>query len=199
MRSIAMSDTRPLEDILETAAHEMDGRDGSVSDLLDIYDDRAFGPIFSLLGLLVVLPPLGAIPGLPMVVGVIIILFSAQLLLGRNHPWVPRFIGRLSVSGQKISTARKKSGKALAQIDNLIEQRIAWAISPVFRRVAAAIVLLLGALMIPMEMVPFAVALPGAGVTMIGISLVARDGLLMLVALTLSTGAFALSLVLLMG
>ena len=81
----------------------------------------------------------------------------------------------------------------------MIEQRIAWAISPVFRRVAAAIVLLLGALMIPMEMVPFAVALPGAGVTMIGISLVARDGLLMLVALTLSTGAFALSLVLLMG
>ena len=190
MRSIAMSDTRPLEDILETAAHEMDGRDGSVSDLLDIYDDRAFGPIFSLLG---------AIPGLPMVVGVMIILFSAQLLLGRNHPWVPRFIERLSVSGQKISTARKKSGKALAQIDNLIEQRIAWAISPVFRRVAAAIVLLLGALMIPMEMVPFAVALPGAGVTMIGISLVGRDGLLMLVALTLSTGAFALSLVLLMG
>ena len=169
MRSIEMSDTRPLEDILETAAHEMDGRDGSVSDLLDIYDDRAFGPI-SLLGLLVVLPPLGAIPGLPMVVGVMIILFSAQLLLGRNHPWVPRFIERLSVSGQKISTARKKSGKALAQIDNLIEQRIAWAISPVFRRVAAAIVLLLGALMIPMEMVPFAVALPGGGVTMIGIA-----------------------------
>ena len=74
MRSIEMSDTRPLEDILEAAEHEMDGRDGSVSDLLDIYDDRAFGPIFSLLGLLVVLPPLGAIPGLPMVVGVMIIL-----------------------------------------------------------------------------------------------------------------------------
>ena len=50
--------------------------------------------------------------------------------------------------------------------------------------------MMLGLTLIPLEMVPFAVAVPGLAITMIGLAIFARDGLLMLLALGLSLAAF---------
>ncbi|MAT36013.1 MAG: hypothetical protein CMK06_12895, partial [Ponticaulis sp.] len=45
--------------------------------------------------------------------------------------------------------------------------------------------------LIPLELVPFAVAAPGAAITMVGVALLAKDGALMLIAYTLSAVAIA--------
>jgi hypothetical protein len=56
--------------------------------------------------------------------------------------------------------------------------------------VATVLVSVLAAVLIPLELVPFAVALPGAAIALIGVALIARDGLLMLLAYVLSAAAF---------
>ena len=99
----------PLENVLERTINEIDEDEITFGDVLDLFGDRSFGPIIAFLGLLVVLPPLGAIPGLPAIIGLVIILFSAQIIFGANHIWVPGFIKKRSISKEKLKQADKKA------------------------------------------------------------------------------------------
>ena len=74
----------PLENVLERAINEVEGDKVTFGDILDLFGSRSFGPIIVLLGMLVTVPPIGAVPGLPMIVGVIIILFTVQIVFGAD-------------------------------------------------------------------------------------------------------------------
>ena len=184
-----MADDDPLEGILTKAIEGADGDKVSLKEIIKLYDDRSFGPIFCLLGLLVVLPPLGAIPGLPAAIGAVILLFSLQMLLGRSHVWLPNWIGDLSISAAKLSKAQKRSENVLRFIDGIVTERLNWATTGAARALAAALVSLLAFALIPLELVPFAGALPGIAIVMVGLALLARDGALMLAAFSLSAAA----------
>lgn len=181
-----MDRDHPLEDVLDKAADAAEGDKVHISDLLDLYGDRSFGPILLLLGLLAVIPPMGAIPGVPAAVGAVIILFSVQMLFGRKHIWLPGFIADRSISKDKIRKAHDKTKGVLGFIDGLVTERLSWAIGGPARYGAAVLATLLALALIPLELVPFAVAIPGVAISMIGLALVARDGALMLVAYALS-------------
>ena len=185
-----MANNHPLENILKTAADEAPGDKVSFGDLLDLWEDRTFGPIFTILGLLIVLPPLGAIPGLPLVIGMVLVLFAFQMMVGSTHVWVPETVENLSISKKKVRKADEKAKGVLKELDSWVTDRLSWATSQPARQIAAGVVMMLGLTLIPLEMVPFAVAVPGLAITMIGLAIFARDGLLMLLALGLSLAAF---------
>ena len=189
-----MAVTHPLDEVITKAIDNADDGKVSVGELLGLYANRSFGPIFTLLGLLTIIPPIGAIPGLPAAVGLVILLFSVQMLFGMNHIWLPEFVREQSISRDKLQKAHDKSEPILRRIDHMITDRLAWATGPVAQYVAAAIVSLLALALIPLELVPFAVAAPGAAITLFGVALLARDGVLMLTAFALSAAAFAILL-----
>lgn len=191
---MAASRSDPLENVLETAIEE--GGDGTISvgDLLDRFGHRSFGPVITLLGLLVVLPPLGGIPGLPAVVGVIILLFSTQILLGADHIWMPSLIRGQSLEVSKLEDAEDKVKPWLERIDRLITERLAWATGTVATHLSAIAVSLLALLMIPLELAPFAVAAPGVAIVLFGLALVARDGALMLAGFATTAAALTITI-----
>tara|TARA_B100000678_G_scaffold288313_1_gene296533 strand:+ start:11827 stop:12429 length:603 start_codon:yes stop_codon:yes gene_type:complete len=186
-----MADEQPLEHVMEKAADEAEGKEVSVGDMMELYGTRSFGPIFVILGLLVVVPPIGAIPGLPAVVGLVILLFSVQMLFGKSHIWLPGFIRDLSIDGDKVKKAEDKAEPTLKSIDKLITERLSFLTSGPAEYVAAVLVSFMALVLIPLELVPFAVAAPGAAITMVGVALLAKDGALMLIAYTLSAVAIA--------
>lgn len=177
---MAASRHDPLENVLETAIDDCEGEEISVGDLLDMFGDRSFGPIITLLGLLVVLPPLGGIPGLPMIVGCIILLFSLQIMFGAHRIWMPGFIEDRSIECSKLEEAEDRVKPWLKRIDRLITERLKWATGKTATYLAAIAVSLLSLTLIPLELVPFAVAIPGIVIVLFGLALVARDGALML-------------------
>ncbi|MGE0595323.1 MAG: exopolysaccharide biosynthesis protein [Hyphomonadaceae bacterium] len=184
------AEQHPLESVLRQAIDNAEGGRVSVGELLDLYEDRSFGPIFALFGLITVIPPISAIPGLPSLVGAILLLFSAQMLVGHDHVWAPKFVETLSAPKRKLEQAHKRSAPVLKRMDRMITQRLTWATSEPARRASALIVTLLALALMPLELVPFAVAIPGAAITMIGVAILARDGALMLLAWALSLAAF---------
>ena len=184
-----MAESQPLESVLHKATEETDKEDVSIKDLMEIYGARSFGPVFILLGLLVVLPPLGAIPVLPAVVGIVILLFSVQMLFGRSHIWLPGVVKNLSIEREKLEKAEEKSEDGLRLADRMINARLEWATGGIAKYAAAIMVSVMALIMIPLELVPFAVAIPGMAITMVGVALLARDGLLMLIAYVLSAVA----------
>jgi len=190
---MAASRDKPLESVLDTAIEDCDENKVTVGDLLDSFGDRSFGPVIMLLGLLVTVPPLGGIPGLPIVVGAVILLFSLQIVFGARHIWMPGFVQSRGLECSKLEDARDRVRPWLRRIDRMITMRLTWATGKIATYCAAIAVSALSLLMIPLELVPFAVAAPGVAVVLFGLALVARDGALMLAGFAGTAAAFSIA------
>ena len=76
-------------DCLDTLAQENDSV--SVGQVLDAFGSRTFGPAIIVPALLE-LTPVGAIPGVPTFLAVVIALIAVQKLFGSEHVWFPKII-----------------------------------------------------------------------------------------------------------
>ncbi len=172
----------PLTDIIDDIV--TDAKDGvlTLGDVLDDLGDRSYGPLFFILGAIILLP-IGAIPGVPIVLGAVLIILAVQFVLGLNHPWMPARFRRLSISEKKARDAERRIRPVLRFVDRFVDARLLWIVSRPMRVFAAAAIILLSLAMVPLEIIPFGVAVPAAAVAAFGLAIVARDGLVMLIAL----------------
>ena len=172
----------PLVDLIDDMV--ADSKDGTLTlgAILDDLGDRSYGPLFFSLGSLILLP-IGAIPGVPIVIGAILIILAVQFIFGLHHPWMPTRFRRLSVSEEKIKDARRRIMPVLRFADRFLDARLFWIVSKPMRVFAAVSIVFLSLAMAPLEIVPFGVVPPGVAVAAFGLAIIARDGLLMLTAL----------------
>lgn len=192
-KHVTASRNDPLENVIERTINDIDGDKITLGDVLDLFGDRSFGPVIAFLGLLVVLPPLGAIPVLPAIIGLLIVMFCVQIIFGASHIWVPGFVEKRSIPKDKLIAADKRAHPWLRRIDRLISGRLEYLTGRISVVIAAIVVSLLALLMIPLELVPFAVAAPGIAIVLFGIAFVARDGVLMLIAYLAAATAMAVT------
>lgn len=178
----------PLEELFDRAIDSAEDGKVTVGSLLDHFGSRSFGPLLALFALIAIVPPVGAIPGVPTAMAVLIVLLSIQLLFGKTHPWVPHRLQKMGFAVEKVEKARDRSGKWLARIDRLIGPRLQWATRGAAQPLAAFATTLVALLMPPLELLPMAAMLPAAAVLLFGLGMMARDGLLMLLGFTATSG-----------
>ncbi|WNO54349.1 exopolysaccharide biosynthesis protein [Stakelama saccharophila] len=184
---------KPLEHLLDDAEKsEQDGR-VTIGSLLDNFGSRSFGPLIAVFALVAMTPPIGAIPGIPTAMGVLIFLVSVQWLFGREHPWVPARLQKVGFSRDKVTAAQDRAGGVLRRIDRLITRRLVWATGRRAEWVAALCCTLLALTMPPLELLPFAAAAPAAAVLLFGIGLTACDGLLILAGFGATAGVLVIA------
>lgn len=171
----------PLEAVLEEALEHADNGEVRLRAVLKALDDRSYGPLFILFGF-VAGTPLAVVPGAAAVVGVVITLLAVQMVFGNAHPWLPGAVLDRKISEESLRETRQKIEPTLIFLDRLITERWRWASNEILRRIAAAIVAVLGLAMIPFDAIPFAVAAPAWTVVLFGVAITARDGLVMLIA-----------------
>ena len=169
-----------LEDVVDEAIESAHGgAEIHLKDLLDDFGTRSFGPILVIVSL-VIISPVGSIPGLPIALGAVVVLLAVQIVFGRDHPWIPERMRKIGFSREKAEEARDRWHGWLEKIDALIRPRMQWATGGWAEWIAAFCLVFLSATMIPLELVPFAVTLPGVAMLFFGIGFTARDGLMML-------------------
>lgn len=167
----------------------MDGEDSNLRDIVASMGHRAFGPVMVLCGLFL-MTPLGMIPGLPGAFGLINIAFAVQLLARRPYPWVPNILAKVRVPHARVASVNAKVSPWLAKIDNVISPRLAWATEGPMLVLAAVMAILLSTAMVPLGLIPFGVLPAAAILGLMGLALIARDGILMLIALGVSVSLF---------
>lgn len=182
-------DDAPLQGVLAHVLSEMDGEDSNLRDIVASLGHRAFGPVMVLCGLFL-MTPLGALPGIPAAFGLINIAFAVQLLARRPYPWVPDILAKIRVPHARVEQVNRRVSPWLARIDNLICPRLAWATEGLMLVLAALVAILLSAAMVPLGLIPFGVVPAAAILGLMGLALIARDGILMLIALSVSLGVF---------
>ncbi len=166
--------------------------------MMDEVGRRSFGPLLLLGGLLMAAPVIGDIPGVPVMLGIFVLIVSVQLLVGRDHFWLPQWLLRRSVKSEKLSkTAKKWLRRPAVFIDRFLKRRLvfltqAWGA----RSIALASSLLV--LVTPVaEFIPFSANGVGFGLVLFGLALIAHDGVMAVagwVAVTLTVALFAIAL-----
>ncbi|HVT45323.1 MAG TPA: exopolysaccharide biosynthesis protein [Thermoanaerobaculia bacterium] len=176
-----------LEDLLDRLDQSAEENDPvTLGDLLDAIGRRSFGPLLLLAGLVVLAPVIGDIPGVPTSVAAVVFLAAIQLIFGRKHFWLPRWLLKRSISREKLSKALGWMRKPARFVDRLIRHRLGIFVEggAVY---AIAVVCIIIALTMPfMEVVPFSANIAGAALTALGLALIARDGLLALIAFVMT-------------
>ena len=184
----ADKNTPRLSELLERLVSETDGKTVSIDEILDALGSQSFGPML-LIPAIIAVAPTGAIPGMSLITGTIIFLVSLQMLIGREHIWLPK-----RVTGFEFDRSKLKSSVSAAKpwtdwLQGLFSHRLTFLVEQPALKLIAVTCMLLAASMFPLALLPFAVAVPGTAVGLFALGVTMRDGLLVALGYALALAA----------
>lgn len=168
---------KPLEHVIDSIVELGEEQEKvSAADIQEEIGQRSFGP-FLFIPAIFELSPLGGIPGVPTLLGLIVIITAAQMLFGRQHFWLPGFISNRSIKGERIAPAMQKIRPVVRLIDKALRPRLQGITRKPWNRAVAGLCVLCAATVPPLEIVPFASSGPFGAIALIGLGLLGRDGI----------------------
>lgn len=185
-----MSDYMTLTGVLDRLNEAVDGDRVALGRLVEALNQRGFGPLLLAPALIAMLPT-GAVPGVPTICAVTIVLTAVQLAAGKRSPWLPAWLRRRELDRHSFGRAYKVARPVTSRLDRLIRPRLVVMVAEPVPRLLALLCCLLALLMIPLELIPLAAAMPASAIAFLGLGLSARDGVLIVVGLTAAAGAVA--------
>jgi len=143
----------------------------SFGDLLAALHGRAFGALLIIFAFPNILP---SPPGLAGVLGLPLVILSAQMTLGRL-PWLPAFIARRSLPRATLAALFNRAMPWLARAERLLRHRLpALTTGPAQRGVGLVCLILSLVLMLP---IPLGNMLPSIAICLFALGVLERDGL----------------------
>ncbi|MBS3805692.1 MAG: exopolysaccharide biosynthesis protein [Oleiphilaceae bacterium] len=173
-------------------AERFGGTHTTMEDIVSKVGRRSFGPLLLVPGLITLMPVIGDIPGVPTLMALLVLIVAGQLLVGRDYFWLPNTILKRSVPHDKLEKAVKWSRRPARFMDRFLKPRLVSFTRGPGVHVIALVCILIALVMPPMEVVPFTANGAGLALTLFGLSLMAKDGLLALIGLILTAVTFGL-------
>lgn len=151
----------------------------TLDDILSRIGQRSFAATLLVIGLLMV-SPLSAIPFLPSLITVVILLIAGQAILGRHHLWLPGFLTRRQISASKLTKALDTLIRPAAWIDRRRSGR--WTVLTLWPFSAFAYVAIIAVALTwpPLSFVPFSTTLSAVGLSLLAAGQTLRDGVFVL-------------------
>lgn len=149
-----------------------DGGDAGLTleEIRDRMDERAYGLLILLLSIPCLVPGLY---GVPQVVGVIIVLVAAQLLVGREEPWLPRWMLNLRAKGSWLKAMADFAESKLSWVDRLSRPRLSRFATGAGEKLAAVFMILATLTIV----LPMTNTIPSVALALLSVGLIQRDGL----------------------
>lgn len=168
-----------LGDILDRLKEAEVGDAVSVNDVLAAFEDRSSGVLVTMLGLIAALPVIGAVPGISMLTGAMILAVLVHSAIGGGKLRMPGRVGRLKIGRDKFEKALDKGRAITDRVDRVLTSRLTVLTEASGARFAIKIAIAALALtMFPLAIVPYGVTAPAFGIVAFGLALIARDGLM---------------------
>lgn len=161
-----------LDDVRRTAS----GPKVRLKDILETTGRRSFCAVLLLIGLLTV-SPLSAIPGLPAVFALVVLLICVQALFNRDMLWLPQRLTRIEIPSTRLLSALDRLERPVAWIDSKAHARFSMLTHWPLSAFAYLVIMLVALTWPPMALIPFSATLSAIGVTLIAAGLMLRDGI----------------------
>ncbi|MCO8121916.1 exopolysaccharide biosynthesis protein [Stieleria sp. TO1_6] len=187
-----MSDS-PMESMLERVdSLSQDQSRVSFGEALDAAGQRSFAPVLLLIGLIMLAPGPADIPGVPVVLGVLVIIVAVQILFKREHVWVPDWIEKREIKSERLHRMIRWLQTPAEWFDRITRRRFPWLVEHAGVSIIAIACIIIAAATPILEFVPFSANVAGAAIAAFGLALIAKDGLLAGVALAFSLATIGL-------
>ncbi len=174
-----------LAGIVQNLKDEATGKSMSVAEVRDaLSGGRVFGALIVVFAILMLIP----IPLWPVVFAALTGLLGAQLLIGRDHPWLPQRLLAWDIPSEKLCRTLDWVAPKVAWVDRITTRRLPVLTGPTAARVGGVGVVLLSAMMIPMSLLPLVDFVFVSGLVLLGGSLLLRDGLLVVMGGLVTAG-----------
>ncbi|MEI4469727.1 exopolysaccharide biosynthesis protein [Frigidibacter sp. MR17.24] len=165
-------------DALEAAVEDDDAR---VAHVVEALGRRSFTSVL-LIAALVSTSPASAVPGLTTAVALVILVLVPQMIAGRDHLWLPRFVMSRRVPRGAVSKGARWLRRPVGWLDRVLRPRLKalchrpWVVLPL------ALVMALALVMPFLEVIPLSGSLASAVVALVAAGLLVRDGALVTLA-----------------
>lgn len=182
---------RNLEQLLDQILEAGNGRSRvTLEEILQMMGYRSFGPLLVMAGLVILFPLVGDIPGVPTVMAIFVMLVAGQWLFRHEHLWLPHWLLARSVPMEKLEKGAAWMRRPFRFVDRFLRVRLTVFTGRIGVYAAAIACIVIAAAVPLMEFIPFSANLAGAALVGFGLSLIADDGLLMLLALAVTGATF---------
>ncbi|MFN4060707.1 exopolysaccharide biosynthesis protein [Paracoccus hibiscisoli] len=170
-----MSDDQIITDLIGRVRGAADVPRVSVRSVVEALGEDSLPPNLMIPALAVV-SPLSGVPLFSSICGIMIALISAQMLIGRDHVWLPGFLMDRRVSGERLRKGLDWMERPARFLDRVTDERLTLLVRRPMRWIVQAICLCCGMAMPFLELVPFTSSLMGVVVSLMAFGLLARDG-----------------------
>lgn len=183
MSSEASSDSSgrnySLAGLFDEVRDTAEGNEVSIGEIIKTFSHQAYGPLLLIPSVIALTPIIGAIPGVSVLTAAMIIFVAAQMIFGRDHPWLPAWMRKFALDRDKVDKGVDAMKPYLEAMDRWTRPRLLMLSKPPLNVVIAVVCILLAILMIPLALVPWGVTLPALALTIMSIGLTVRDGYLL--------------------
>jgi hypothetical protein len=161
----------------------------TIGDIVAVLRDRAFALLVVLLGLPNCLP---MPPPIPLVCGLLLALVAAQIAAGRPAPWLPRALLRRSIAQADLTRAVNRALPILRRLERWSRPRVDLLGTAFATQVMGFFILALALALVVAAPVVGQIPL-GLGVSLVGLGLVERDGVVVIGGLAVGLIGIALN------
>lgn len=157
----------------------------SVAQILDALDTRSFGLAVLLFSLPSVVP---MPPGVPTVVGIILLIVALQMVIGREDLWLPGILSKREFDRPSLVKAFEGLAPKLAVIERVMKPRLLLMTGRV-GSVFIGVIVLIMAIVLILPLPPGGNFPPALACAVLGLGLAQRDGVVVLLGLIASVAA----------
>jgi hypothetical protein len=163
---------RRLSDLFAQLAHDANGPI-SIAHIRNALGNRSFAPLLVLFAAFNLLP---LPPGTSAILGLPLIIVSAQMAFGSKQAWLPAFVMNRSVSAEQFRSVMQWIIPRLIQLERLIRPRY-W---PFWRKQGDRIIGIIALILAIVVTLPIPLGnwLPAFSTALLGLALSERDGIL---------------------
>lgn len=173
---------RSVGEIIDRVKGLSDRPQVSLGQVIEEFGEASFVPVLMVPALIVV-SPLSGIFFLPTIMGLTIALISGQILIGRRHLWLPGVLVARSLPGARVGMVSGFLERLGLWVDRHTRARLELLLRWPFGLLAPLGCFVSGLSMPFLELVPLSSSILGAAVVCFSVSILARDGVLLLCGL----------------
>ncbi len=176
---------RTSEILLELVKGE--GESVSVKELLGALAARGFGLAVLVFSIPSIVP---MPPGVPTLVGVALLIVSAQMIVGRRQLWLPRILADRALPRSKLRAAFERIQPVLRRIERVTTPRVVFLTGRLGAGLVGVVVLIMAIILI-LPLPPGGNFPPALAAAALGMGLAERDGFFVLAGLIAAVAALA--------
>lgn len=182
MHSPALPKEKTLLQTIEAMAARAPEEGFSLREIFDQLDESAFGAGLFLLALPCCIPFLY---GVPQVVSLPMMALAAQMILGRERPWMPDKLASRKIDRKGLTQMAKGGRKWLGWIETVVRPRLTFITGKRSERVIGAFLCVFCAsILVPL---PMTNTVPGFAVAVASFGLMQKDGLMVIAGILIGS------------